>query len=78
MKIKVLTLSMAFMVNATAALACTSPAGTEGEVIYNSTEKTLQYCDGTTWHDLKATKIGQLDESLFSKFMAWVEEKVSA
>lgn len=28
---------------------CSSPAGTEGEVIYNSAYEVLQYCDDTDW-----------------------------
>ena len=32
---------------------CTSPAGTEGEQIYNTTHKTMQFCDGTNWVAMK-------------------------
>jgi hypothetical protein len=29
--------------------ACSDPSGNEGEVIYNSTAKMLQFCNGTVW-----------------------------
>ena len=29
--------------------ACTNPAGEEGQVVYNSTHKVMQFCDGTNW-----------------------------
>lgn len=29
--------------------ACSDPAGEEGEVMYNTTYKTVQFCDGTDW-----------------------------
>jgi hypothetical protein len=29
--------------------ACTNPSGIEGEQIYNSTYKTMQFCNGTDW-----------------------------
>ena len=32
-----------------AAAACTNPTGTEGEQIYNSDHKTMQFCNGTNW-----------------------------
>jgi hypothetical protein len=34
---------------ASAYAACTSPAGTEGQQVYNTTHKIMQYCDGTNW-----------------------------
>jgi len=35
-----------------ASAACTSPAGTEGKYIYNSTHKTFQYCNDTQWVEM--------------------------
>lgn len=32
---------------------CTNPAGNEGDQIYNSTHKTMQFCDGTNWFSMK-------------------------
>lgn len=29
--------------------ACTNPAGVEGQMVYNTTHKVLQYCDGDKW-----------------------------
>lgn len=29
--------------------ACTRPPGTEGEVVYNKDQKTMQYCNGSKW-----------------------------
>jgi hypothetical protein len=34
--------------------ACSNPAGVEGEQIYNTTHKTMQFCDGTNWWSMKA------------------------
>ena len=28
---------------------CINPAGTEGEVVYNTTHNVMQFCDGTDW-----------------------------
>ena len=33
----------------TALAACSSPSGTAGTVVYNSTHKTFQYCNDTNW-----------------------------
>lgn len=33
--------------------ACTNPAGVEGNQVYNTTHKVMQYCDGTTWISMK-------------------------
>jgi len=33
----------------TAQAACSNPTGVEGEQIYNSDHKVMQYCDGTDW-----------------------------
>tara|TARA_R110001606_G_scaffold370439_1_gene526879 strand:+ start:443 stop:1519 length:1077 start_codon:yes stop_codon:yes gene_type:complete len=32
---------------------CSSPVGVEGEIIYNIDYKTVQFCDGTTWWNMK-------------------------
>ena len=46
-------LVLAIMALATAAYAdCTTPAGVEGQIIYNSTAKMLQFCNGTNWIDM--------------------------
>jgi hypothetical protein len=29
--------------------ACVNPAGNEGDILYNSTETIMQFCDGTNW-----------------------------
>lgn len=34
--------------------ACSSPAGIEGKIIYNTTHKTAQFCDGTDWWSMKS------------------------
>lgn len=38
--------------------ACTSPAGVEGEVVYNASESVPQYCDGTNWIGMGAPGSG--------------------
>jgi len=43
------TLILFFAVPIAAFAACTNPAGSEGEIIYNSTAKMLQFCNGTLW-----------------------------
>lgn len=35
-----------------ASAACTSPAGSEGKYIYNSTHKVFQYCNDTNWVEM--------------------------
>ncbi len=32
---------------------CTVPAGVEGDQIFNSTYKVMQFCDGTNWYSMK-------------------------
>ncbi|HXN51421.1 MAG TPA: LamG domain-containing protein [Candidatus Acidoferrum sp.] len=38
--------------------ACASPAGVEGDTVYNGTFHVLQYCDGTNWNAMGATGAG--------------------
>ena len=38
--------------------ACTNPAGSEGDLVYNDDEKILQYCDNTNWIGLHAAGPG--------------------
>lgn len=35
------------------AQACTDPAGGEGDLTYNSSYKTMMFCDGTAWYGMK-------------------------
>ena len=37
---------------------CTGPAAVEGVQIYNTTHKTMQYCDGTNWIAMKGGSVG--------------------
>jgi hypothetical protein len=37
---------------------CTGPAGLEGQIMYNSTHKIMQFCDGTDWWSMKETGNG--------------------
>lgn len=61
---------------APASAACTSPAGVEGEVIYNTDYATMQFCDNTSWISMAASgsitaeldpKVGTLTPSTFCK-----------
>jgi len=56
--------------------ACTSPAGVEGEVIYNTDYATMQFCDNTSWISMAASgsitaeldpKVGTLTPSTYCK-----------
>ena len=54
--------SIALLLLATAAIApstlnaaCTSPAGIEGEQIYNTDYATMQFCDNTNWISMAAS-----------------------
>src|SRR5665213_1008374 len=38
--------------------ACASPAGVEGQILYNSTYHVMQYCSNTGWNAMGATKAG--------------------
>jgi hypothetical protein len=49
MKFFLTSLVSIFFITSLAHAACTNPAGTEGELIYNSTYKRPQFCDGTDW-----------------------------
>ena len=40
---------------------CVNPAGIEGEQVYNSTHKTMQFCDGTNWYSMKGGTVTTLD-----------------
>lgn len=40
---------MALFAGHAAFAACTSPTGSEGQIMYNSTSHTLQFCNGTAW-----------------------------
>lgn len=50
----VLTLVSSFRAHA----ACIDPAGNEGEITYNTTYKTMQFCDGTKWWSMKGALSG--------------------
>lgn len=41
----------------TAKADCVNPAGIEGDQVYNSTHKTMQFCDGTNWYSMKGGNI---------------------
>jgi hypothetical protein len=56
--------------------ACTSPAGIEGEQVYNTDYATMQFCDGTNWISMAASgsataeldpKVGALTANNFCK-----------
>jgi len=51
--------TLAFPSNALA--ACASPSGVEGEVLYNGTYKTVQFCDGTNWISMSGTAAAETD-----------------
>lgn len=64
------------LIDAPAYAACTSPAGLEGEVMYNTDYATMQFCDGTNWISMAASgsataeldpKVGTLTPSAFCK-----------
>lgn len=47
-----------------AVAACLSPAGNEGELVYNSTHKVVQFCNGTVWISAgSSTDLSNLDAS---------------
>lgn len=37
---------------------CASPNGEEGEMVYNLSYKTMQFCDGNNWYSMKAANSG--------------------
>jgi hypothetical protein len=39
--------------SSTAKAACVNPSAEEGNMMYNSTYKTMQFCDGSTWWGMK-------------------------
>ncbi len=43
---------------ATARADCANPSGTAGVIAYNIDYQTMQFCDGTTWWDMKAANSG--------------------
>ena len=42
--------------------ACTNPAGVEGNQVYNSTHKVMQFCDGTSWRAMIGGGSGGADD----------------
>lgn len=38
------------LIFSTPALACTSPVGVAGDMVYNDTEHVMKWCDGTNWN----------------------------
>lgn len=44
---------LVFVVSREAIADCSNPTGTEGQMTYNTTHKTAQFCDGTTWWSMK-------------------------
>src|SRR4051812_7596126 len=45
----VFALALAFLLPGTAIAACTNPTGAEGQIIYNTDYKLMQFCNGTLW-----------------------------
>lgn len=41
--------------------ACSSPAGAEGELVYNGAYKTVQFCDGSSWISMSGTMANETD-----------------
>lgn len=44
---------LVFVVSREAIADCSNPTGTEGQMTYNTTYKTAQFCDGTDWWSMK-------------------------
>ena len=46
------------------AMACSNPAGDQGDIVYNADHAVMQFCNGTNWISMGATSIGTptLDE----------------
>src|SRR5258705_13539264 len=42
-------MGIALLAPAAARAACSTPTGTAGEIIFNSTYSVMQYCNGTSW-----------------------------
>lgn len=53
--LSLLIFSSAILFTNVAFAACTSPTGSEGDVIYSAAAKQLQFCNGTTWVNTGAT-----------------------
>lgn len=51
----VLVLSFCAFLPVIADAACTSPAGVEGETVYNTDYAVMQFCDGTNWVSMAAS-----------------------
>lgn len=68
LRIKLLSTAVLLFLGAVASqdahAACVNPAGNEGEITYNTTYKTMQFCDGTKWWSMKGSITG---DSLASK-----------
>jgi hypothetical protein len=53
--LNLLMFSFAILLTNVAFAACSSPTGSEGDVIYSAAAKQLQFCNGTTWVNTGAT-----------------------
>lgn len=54
---------------------CTAPAGVEGEIIYNSDHKVLQYCDGKDWWGMGSKlSFGGMDSNKINPISQYVSE----
>ncbi|MCI5059487.1 MAG: hypothetical protein MRY79_00280 [Alphaproteobacteria bacterium] len=60
LKVVVIVGLLAFL-PVSAKAACTNPAGTEGQQMYNTTYKVMQFCDGTNWVSMKGGTATTLD-----------------
>jgi hypothetical protein len=59
-----LLMSCCLLCLSTQALAdCTDPALPEATMFYNKDHKTMQFCDGTTWWDMKSRQIAGAGDS---------------
>lgn len=50
---------------------CINPAGVEGEIVYNQTHKTAQFCDGTEWWAMKAANAGLRNDCANDEVLKW-------
>ena len=48
-----LLFALIFLVAAQARAGCTNPTNNEGDMTYNHTFHTMQFCDGTNWYSMK-------------------------
>jgi|AntAceMinimDraft_11_1070367.scaffolds.fasta_scaffold03350_12 hypothetical protein len=53
--LNLLIFSFAILLTNVAFAACSSPTGSEGDVIYSAAAKQLQFCNGTNWVNTGAT-----------------------